>query len=113
MDTTTLFSLEGRSALVTGGSRGIGKDDRRGLLRQGARVYITARKVAVCDETAKGAVGARVRQSSPPVDVSTTEGIEQLVAAYSAMSSPSISRQQRWGCGAPDSTSFPKPAGTR
>uniref|UniRef100_UPI0025E6ADBF SDR family NAD(P)-dependent oxidoreductase n=1 Tax=uncultured Aeromicrobium sp. TaxID=337820 RepID=UPI0025E6ADBF len=53
MDTTSLFSLEGRSALVTGGSRGIGRMIAEGFLRQGARVYITARKAEACDQTAR------------------------------------------------------------
>lgn len=48
-----LFSLEGRVALVTGGSRGIGRMITAGLLRQGARVYITARKAQACVETAR------------------------------------------------------------
>ena len=39
-----LFSLAGRTALVTGGSRGIGKMMAKGLLTYGARVYISSRK---------------------------------------------------------------------
>ncbi|MES1934549.1 short-chain dehydrogenase/reductase SDR [Salinisphaera shabanensis T35B1] len=82
MDTAPLFSLEGRSALVTGGSRGIGRMIAEGLLRQGARVYISARKAEACDETAKelSEIGPCV---SLPADVSTMEGIQALVAAYS------------------------------
>lgn len=49
MNSTELFSLQGRVALVTGGSRGIGRMIAKGLLCQGARVYITARKAAACD----------------------------------------------------------------
>ncbi|MEZ5996420.1 MAG: SDR family oxidoreductase [Hyphomonadaceae bacterium] len=47
-----LFSLSGRVALITGGSRGIGKMIAEGFLHQGAKVYITARKGAALEETA-------------------------------------------------------------
>ncbi|GAA4350834.1 SDR family oxidoreductase [Variovorax defluvii] len=81
MDTTRLFSLEGRSALITGGSRGIGRMIAEGFLAQGARVYISARKAEACDRTAKelSAFGQCV---SLPADVSTVEGAQALVAAY-------------------------------
>ncbi|MDM0042456.1 SDR family oxidoreductase [Variovorax sp. J22G21] len=81
MDTTRLFSLEGRTALITGGSRGIGRMIAEGYLAQGARVYISARKAAACDQTAKelSAFGHCV---SLPADVSTLEGAQALVAAY-------------------------------
>src|SRR5438093_1749662 len=76
-----LFSLQGRTALVTGGSRGIGRMIAAGFLRAGARVYISARKAEACDATAKelSALGPCV---SLPADVSTLEGAHALVAAY-------------------------------
>ena len=82
MDTTpqTLFSLEGRTALVTGGSRGIGRMIAAGFLQHGARrVYISARKAEACDAAAAelGALGDCV---SLPADVSTVEGARGLAA---------------------------------
>jgi NAD(P)-dependent dehydrogenase (short-subunit alcohol dehydrogenase family) len=78
-----LFSLSGRTALVTGGSRGIGRMIAAGFLAQGAKVYISSRKAAACDETARelSKLGTCI---SLPADVSTVAGARGLAAAYAA-----------------------------
>ena len=52
LDLQSLFSLQGKVALVTGGSRGIGYMMTQGLLQAGAKVYITARTTDVCQQAA-------------------------------------------------------------
>ncbi|ACG79625.1 gluconate 5-dehydrogenase [Phenylobacterium zucineum HLK1] len=73
-----LFSLEGRVALVTGGSRGIGKMIARGFVEQGAKVYVSSRKADACDATAEE-LGPNC--ISLPQDISTVEGVKALAAA--------------------------------
>src|SRR3954462_2552242 len=77
-----LFSLQGRVALVTGGSRGIGKMIAAGFLAQGAvKVYITARKAGPCEATAKELSAEYGGECiALPIDISSMDGIEMLAA---------------------------------
>ncbi|MEM1152532.1 MAG: SDR family oxidoreductase [Pseudomonadota bacterium] len=75
MDTTHLFSLDGRTALVTGGSRNIGKIIAEAFLEQGAKVYITSRKAPDCEKTAEE-LGPKC--IALPQDVSSLEGVHAL-----------------------------------
>ena len=79
MDTSNLFRLDGRVALVTGGSRGIGKMIAAGFIAQGAKVYISSRKAAACEETA-----AELGPNCIPLpqDVATVAGCKALAAAF-------------------------------
>ena len=75
-----LFSVAGKIALITGGSRGIGLMMARGLLEGGARVYISSRKQAACEEAARLLSQAGPCQALPG-DVSSAEGCRQLAGA--------------------------------
>lgn len=76
-----LFSLQGRTALITGGSRGIGRMIAEGFLAQGARVYITARKAEACNLAAQELARAG-HCVALPHDVSTLAGCQALADAY-------------------------------
>lgn len=74
-----LFSVEGKTVVVTGGSRGIGAMIAEGFLRNGAKsVYITARKVEEC-QAAVARLSAFGKCEAFPADLTKPEGIE-LVA---------------------------------
>jgi len=73
-----LFAIAGKTAIVTGGSRGIGAMIAAGLVRAGCRVYITARKKEACDATAAqlSAFGECV---SVPLDLAAPGAADELV----------------------------------
>jgi len=81
VDIQRLFSLAGKVALVTGGSRGIGYMIAQGLLQAGARVYITSRKADACQD----AVATLARHGdckAIPADVSDSESRQQLCQQF-------------------------------
>jgi 2-deoxy-D-gluconate 3-dehydrogenase len=85
MDIQQLFSIDGKVALVTGGSRGIGEMIAAGFLANGAKVYISSRKADVCDATARRLMARHGGECiSVPADLSNLEGVDQLTSALSA-----------------------------
>jgi NAD(P)-dependent dehydrogenase (short-subunit alcohol dehydrogenase family) len=65
-----LFDLSGKTAVVTGGSRGIGLMIARGLLTAGARVYISSRKADAC-AAAAAELSAHGEAIAVPADLSS------------------------------------------
>lgn len=79
MDASTLFDVSGRRAVVTGGSRGIGRMIAEGLLRNGAEVVVTSRKEAQLRASAEemsrlGDVHAFASDLSDPAQVERFAG---------------------------------------
>jgi NAD(P)-dependent dehydrogenase (short-subunit alcohol dehydrogenase family) len=80
MELESLFSVDGKVALVTGGSRGIGLMIAEGLVRSGASVIVSSRKAEVCDEVARR-LSEHGTCVSVPADLSTAGGVDGLAAA--------------------------------
>ncbi len=75
-----LFDISGKTALVTGGSRGIGLMIARGFVQAGARVIVSSRKTADVEATAQelAKLGDCI---AIPGDISTPEGAKALASA--------------------------------
>ncbi len=79
-----LFSIAGKVAVVTGGSRGIGEMIAAGFLASGAKVYISSRKADVCEATATRLSEQHGGECiAIPADLSGLEGIESLTKQVS------------------------------
>lgn len=76
-----LFSLEGRAAIITGGSRGLGLQIAEALGEMGARLVISARKSSELDEAVTHLAGLGVTAHAVVADVSSGAGIAALVDA--------------------------------
>lgn len=78
-----IFSLDGKVAVVTGGSRGLGLHAASGLIQAGcSKVFITSRKAAACEEAcaALNALPFSGKAISVPADIAKPSEVERLVA---------------------------------
>ncbi len=77
MSADDLFSIAGKTALVTGGTRGIGRMIAEGFVDAGATVYISARKADVVESVAKE-LSAKGTCIGIPADLSTEAECRRL-----------------------------------
>ena len=76
MNINNLFDVKGKVVLITGGSRGIGEMMASGFLANGAKVYISSRKIKDCDATAQRLTEKYESECiSIPADISNLNGI--------------------------------------
>ncbi len=78
-----LFNVEGKVAVVTGGSRGIGAMIARGFVENGVKTYITARREEELRATERE-LSARGQCIAIPADLSTMAGVSEFAAAIRA-----------------------------
>lgn len=76
--TASLFSLEGKTALVTGGATGIGYMITHALVSAGAKVYIASRKLEACEKAAESLVGLAGSCIPFAADLSAEAGVVSL-----------------------------------
>ena len=78
-----MFSLKGKTALITGSSRGIGKAIAKQMFLQGANVVISSRKGEACEQVSAEinalGQGGSPKAISVPCNISRKEELENLV----------------------------------
>ncbi len=79
MSIKQLFDLSGRTALVTGGSRGLGLQIAEALGEQGARIVLSSRKQDELDEAVEHLKGMGIVAGAVVADLGTTDGAQKLV----------------------------------
>lgn len=81
MSVSDLFRLDGRTAIVTGGGRGLGEHMARGLAEAGASVVVCSRKLDACQGVAADIEAAGGRALALACDVADEEDAARVVDA--------------------------------
>lgn len=79
MKVLDLFDLTGKTALVTGGGRGLGAQIAEGFAEAGANVVLCSRKVEACQETADRLANLDIKALALKCDISNPTDVEQVV----------------------------------
>jgi len=79
MRNASLFSLDRRTALITGGARGIGRHVAFGLAEAGAHVFLASRNLDTCQETANAIRAEGGQATALSVDISDPEDCDRLL----------------------------------
>src|SRR3954452_17119469 len=74
--------MDGRAALITGGSSGIGLAIARALGQDGYRLTVSARRPDKLEEAVKGLTDEGIDAQAVPANMADEDGIKQVVAAH-------------------------------
>jgi NAD(P)-dependent dehydrogenase (short-subunit alcohol dehydrogenase family) len=75
-----MFSLQGKVALVTGSTKGIGKSIAWHMAKAGAKVVISSRNVESCDEVTREFTAAGLTAIALPCNIAHKEELQKMVA---------------------------------
>jgi len=79
MKTMDLFNLKGKTAIVTGGAVGLGRQMALGLAETGADIVVCSRKIETCEEMGRQIESLGVRTLALQCDLTLAEDVDQVV----------------------------------